>query len=89
MTAQSVTCHPRSPWRRVSRTVSSTALMNAYGIEPSSTSSLKSTPEPIGAGSTRSPTVARNGLGGLAMNSTAAPVPDGPLDADGASSHGR
>ena len=32
---------------------------------------------PTGAGSTRSPTVARNGLGSLPMISTAAPVPTG------------
>ena len=36
-----------------------------------------SRPLPIGAGSTRSPTVARNGLGASSMISTAAPVPTG------------
>ena len=42
VTVQSVTCQPWSPWRSVSRTVSSTALKNASGIDPSSTSSRKS-----------------------------------------------
>ena len=39
VTVQSVTCQPWRPWRSVSRTVSSTALKNASGIDPSSTSS--------------------------------------------------
>ena len=51
--------------------------MNAYGIEPSSTSSRNRTPLPSGAGSTRSPTVARNGLLSVPISSTAAPVPAG------------
>lgn len=51
--------------------------MNEYGIEPSSTSSRKSDPVPTGAGSTRSPTVARKGLGSWAMISNAAPDPAG------------
>ena len=39
VTTQSVTCQPWSPCRSVSRTVSSTAVKNASGIDPSSTSS--------------------------------------------------
>ncbi len=77
VTVQSVTRHPHSPCSRVSRTVSSTALKKAYGMAPSSTSRRKSTPEPGGAGSTRRPTVARNGLPSLRMNSTAFPEPAG------------
>src|SRR5919198_1086342 len=77
VTVQSVTRHPWIPCRSVSFTVSSTALKNAYGIEPSSTSSRNSTPLLTGAGSTRSPTVARKGLGPLPISSTAAPVPTG------------
>ena len=65
------------PCRSVSRTVSSTARKNAIGIEPSSTSMRNSTPEPGAAGSTRSPIVARNGLGGWCSRSIAAPVPTG------------
>ena len=79
MTAQSVTCQPQSPARSVSRTVSSTARKNASGIDPSSTSSRNVTPEPTGAGSTRSPTVARNGFGRLAEQL------DGRAGADGRS----
>src|SRR5215204_5898626 len=77
VTTQSVTSQPWSPWPRVSVTVSSTATKKAYGIDPSSTSSRNVTPAPAGAGSTRSPTVARNGLGSVAMRSTDAPVPTG------------
>ncbi len=51
-------------------------MKNAYGIEPSSTSSRNSTPPPVGPGSTRSPTVARNGLPSP-ISSYAAPVPAG------------
>ena len=76
VTVQSVTCQPWSPWPSVSCTVSSTALKNENGIDPSSTSSRKATP-PAGAGSTRSPTVARNGFGSLPMSSNAAPLPTG------------
>src|SRR4051812_46691360 len=77
LTTQSVTCQPRSPCRSVRWTVSSTALMNDNGIDPSSTSSRNRTPEPTAAGSTRSPTVARNGLSPAPMNSAADPVPTG------------
>ena len=77
VTVQSSTCQPCSPCRKVSRTVSSTAAKNAYGIDPSSTPSRNTTPESGGAGSTRSPTVARNGLGSTFMISTAAPTPFG------------
>ena len=77
VTTQSVTCQPCRPWRSVSRTVSSTAVKNASGIDPSSTSSRNRTPVPTGAGSTRSPTVARNGFGASPISSTAAPVPTG------------
>jgi len=52
-------------------------LKNANGIEPSSTSSRNRTPDSAGAGSIRSPTVARNGLGGVSMISKAAPDPAG------------
>jgi oligopeptide transport system ATP-binding protein len=77
VTTQSRTCQPRNPCSSVSWTVSSTALKNANGIDPSSTPRRKSTPVPTGAGSTRSPTVARNGLGSTAMCSTASPQPVG------------
>ena len=53
----------------------STAAKKAGGIEPSSTSRPKSTPLSTGAGSTRSPTVARYGLASAPISSTAAPVP--------------
>ena len=52
-------------------------MKNDSGIEPSSTSSPKRRPLPTGAGSTRSPTVARNGLPSVAMISNAAPLPAG------------
>ena len=42
VTTQSVTSHPQMPWCSVSRTVSSTALWNESGIDPSSTSSRNS-----------------------------------------------
>ena len=44
---------------------------------PSSTSSRNSTPPSGGAGSTRSPTVARNGLAACSISSAAAPLPAG------------
>ena len=44
VTTQSVTCQPCRPCRSVACTVSSTALKNANGIEPSSTSSRNATP---------------------------------------------
>ena len=76
VTTQSTTCQPHRPWARVTRTVSSTVRKNAYGIEPSSTSSRNSTPLPTGPGSTRSPTVARNGLPSP-ISSYAEPMPVG------------
>lgn len=51
------------------------AVKNAGGMEPSSTSSRKPTPDPTGAGSTRSPTVARNGLSPTSMTSSDQPEP--------------
>ena len=64
--------------RRVSRTVSSTALKNAQRHRPE----LDLQPEldarcRAAAGSTRRPTVARNGFGRLPIISNAAPVPTG------------
>ena len=81
VTVQSATCQPCRPWPSVSRTVSSTALKKAYGIDPSSTSSRNPTPEPTGAGSTRSPTVARNGLASLLDELDGRAGADRPLDA--------
>ena len=75
VTTQSVTCQPCRPWPRVSRTVSSTALKKAYGIEPSSTSSRKSTP----GRSARARRAGRRWRGtgsGPSLYSTAAPEPD-------------
>ena len=76
-TAQSATRQPYRPCSSVACTVSSTAVKNAGGIEPSSTSSANRTPLPGGAGSTRNPTVARNGFGSVSMISYAAPLPAG------------
>ena len=69
-----MTAQPCSPWRSVAATVSSTAVKNAEGIEPSSTSSPNRF---SAAGSTRSPTVARNGFEPAPSSSYAAPLPTG------------
>ena len=55
--------------------MSSTALKNANGIEPSSTASRKSTPESTGAGSTRRPIVARKRFVSVSPISNASPRP--------------
>ena len=75
VTVQSGISHPCGPCRSVARTDSSTAAKNADGMDPSSTSRPTDTPAPSGAGSTRSPTVARNGLLGMPITSASAPVP--------------
>ena len=77
VTTASVTCHPRSPSCSVWWTVSSTAFWNATGSAPRSMPSPNRTPEPAGAGTIRSPTVARKGLAGSPMNSAAVPGPAG------------
>ena len=59
VTAMSSTSQPCRPCRRLRCTVSSIALWNANGSEPSSTERPNVTPEPGGPGSTRSPTVAQ------------------------------
>ena len=63
------------PRLSASGSVSSTALKNAGGIEPSSTSSRNAIPLPGGAGSTRRPTVASSGLESSPISSNAAPAP--------------
>src|ERR671924_1663700 len=67
VTTQSMTCQPYSPCCSVLCTVSSVARTNEYGSEPSSISRRNSTPEPSGAGSMRSPTVARYGFDSAPM----------------------
>jgi hypothetical protein len=56
VTATSATRQPYRPCSRVRGTVSSTALKNAYGIDPSSTARPKAIPEPGAPGATRNPT---------------------------------
>ena len=75
VTVQSGISHPCGPCCSVARTESSTAVKNADGIEPSSTSCPTVTPAPSGAGSTRRPTLARNGLLAMPISSWSAPIP--------------
>jgi uncharacterized Zn-binding protein involved in type VI secretion len=79
-----VTSQPHNPSARADRTYddiidanASCRLYTYIGTVARSTSTRTSTPEPGGAGSTRRPSVATNGLPGAKITSAAVPVPHG------------